>query len=179
MKKTFLIIVLSLFVGVTLYSQDSISSSLLSQSSVVQIAYINRADILASIPQVATIEKDLSQLEDDYETEFLTMTKEYERKVKSYLERNNDMSEPIKLARQTEITELEARMSMYKKRYKQELQKQRTERYAPINQLIDEAIQQVCLRSKITILFDESQKPIYMSAQCVDITPLVKKELGL
>ena len=88
------------------------------------------------------------------------------------------MSEPIKLARQTEITELEARMSMYKKRYLEELVKQRTELYAPINEYVDRAIRSICEREQITILFDQGQ-PLYMSAQCVDLTPLVKSELGL
>lgn len=177
MKRIFFVIVLSLFVGVTLYSQDSLSVSQ-SNLSVVRIAYVNRVEIVMLIPQVSRIEKELVQLEKDYEVEFVAMTKEYERKVKLYLERNKQMTEPIKLARQTEITELEARMSMYKKRYKEEISKQRREMYAPINTLIDEAIRMVCEREHITILFDQDQ-PLYMSQQCVDLTPLVKQELGL
>lgn len=164
-------------VGVTLYSQDTLSV-LRSNSMVVRIAYINRDSIVAAVPQVVIIEKELSQLAKDYEVEFVKMTKEYESKVKSYLERNKQMSEPIKLARQTEITELEARMSMYKKRYQEELSKQRVELYAPINEYVDKAICVVCQREQITILFDQGQ-PIYMSSQCVDLTPLVKVELGL
>ncbi len=170
MKKIFLVIVLSLFVGVTLYSQDSIS--------VVRIAYINRAEILESFPQVVSINKELEKMELDYEAEFIVMAKDYERKIKSYLEQNKQMSEPIKLARQSEITELEVRMEMYKKRYKEELDKFRQEKYAIINQLLDEAISLVCQREKITILFDQAQ-PLYMSSQCVDLTSLVKSELGL
>lgn len=177
MKKTILIIVLSLLVGVTLYSQDTLSL-LQHQSAVVRIAYINRADVFNSFPQVATINKELKQLEADYEIEFINMSKEYERKVKAYLEKSNQMSEPIKLARQTEITELEARMDMYKKRYSEELNKHRAERFVHINQLIDNAIRTVCQREQVTILFDQAQ-PLYMSAQCIEITSLVKAELGL
>lgn len=177
MKKNFLIIVLSLLLGVTLYSQDNLSI-LQPNSAVVRIAYINRDSIISLIPQVGTIEKELLKLEDDYKAEFVKMTKEYESKVKLYLERNKQMSEPIKLARQTEITELEARMSMYKKRYQEELVKQRAELYAPINEYIDNAIRRVCAREQITILFDQGQ-PLYVSSQCIDLTPLVKSELGL
>ncbi len=177
MKKTILIIVLSLLVGVTLYSQEE-HSILQSNSAVVRIAYINRDSIIAVIPQIETIEKELLKLEEEYKGEFVKMTKEYENKVKSYLERNKQMSEPIKLARQTEITELEARMSMYKKRYQEELAKQRAELYAPINDYVDKAIRRICEREQITILFDQGQ-PLYMSAQCVDLTSLVKTELGL
>lgn len=164
-------------VGITLYSQDNLSVSQ-SNSAVVRIAYVNKAEVLASIPQVGKIESELAQLEKDYEAEFVKMTKEYESKVKSYLERNKQMSEPIKLARQTEITELEARMSMYKKRYQEEIAKQRAKLYAPINEYVEEAIRRVCEREQITILFDQGQ-PLYMSAQCVDLTSLVKVELGL
>lgn len=178
MKKTILIIVLSLFVGVTLYSQDSLYVSQTIDPAIVRIAYVNRTEIIAFVPQVKTIEKELLDLEADYNAEFVKMTKEYESKVKSYLEHNKQMSEPIKLARQTEITELEARMSMYKKRYLEELVKQRTELYAPINEYVDRAIRSICEREQITILFDQGQ-PLYMSAQCVDLTPLVKSELGL
>ena len=177
MKKTILIIVLSLLVEVTLYSQEE-HTVLQSNSAVVRIAYINRDSVVAVIPQVETIEKELLNLEEDYKAEFVKMTKEYESKVKLYLERNKQMSEPIKLARQTEITELEARMSMYKKRYQEELVKQRIALYAPINEYVDKAIRHVCEREQITILFDQGQ-PLYMSAECVDLTPLVKTELGL
>ena len=177
MKKIILVIVLSFMVGVTLYSQDNLSVAQ-SNSQVVRIAYINRDSIVAAIPQVESIEKELLQLAKEYEVEFVKMTKEYESKVKSYLERNKQMSEPIKLARQTEITELEARMSMYKKRYHEELVKQRVELFTPINEYVDKMICVVCQREQITILFDQGQ-PIYMSPQCLDLTPLVKAELGL
>lgn len=177
MKKTILIIVLSLVVGVTLYSQDSLYVSS-QNTSAVRIAYINKVDILALIPQITKIEKELSKLEEEYEAEFVVMSKEYERKVKLYLEKNKQMSEPIKLARQTEITELESRMAIYKKRYQEELAKQRVELYAPINEYVDKAIRTVCQREQITILFDQGQ-PLYVSAQCIDLTPLVKAELGL
>jgi Skp family chaperone for outer membrane proteins len=69
-------------------------------------------------------------------------------------------------------------MAMYKKRYQEELDKQRDELYAPINEYLDNAIRRVCEREQITILFDQGQ-PLYMSAQCVDLTSLVKIELGL
>ncbi len=179
MKKIFFVIVLSLFVGITLYSQDNVSVLQLSEQSIVRIAYIDRGDVIASVPQVKTIEKELNKLEDDYEAEFIKMTRDYESKVKLYLERNKQMSEPIKLARQTEITELETRMSMYKKRYKEEIEKQRKELYAPIEEYVDNAIRRVCEREQITILFDQGQKPIYMSSQCIDLTVKVKVELGL
>ena len=50
--------------------------------------------------------------------------------------------------------------------------------YEFINEYIDNAIRRVCEREQITILFDQGQ-PLYMSAQCVDLTSLVKAELGL
>ena len=136
MKKSFLIIVLSLIVGVTLYSQDSTSVLQSIEPEIVRVAYINRAEVIVSVPQVKTVEKELLKLEEDYKAEFVKMTKEYESKVKSYLERNKQMSEPIKLARQTEITELEARMSMYKKRYQEELVKKYQRKVNPTSKTI-------------------------------------------
>ena len=65
---------LSLFVGVTLYSQETISFSQQTAGD-VRIAYINRADIFNSFPQVAAVEKELKQLELNYETEFVAMSK--------------------------------------------------------------------------------------------------------
>ncbi|MBR4155052.1 MAG: OmpH family outer membrane protein, partial [Paludibacteraceae bacterium] len=72
----------------------------------------------------------------------------------------------------------EARMSMYKKRYQEELAKQRIKLYTPVNEYVDKIIRVVCQREQITILFDQGQ-PIYMSSQCVDLTPLIKAELEL
>ena len=66
MKKSFLIIVLSLIVGVTLYSQDSTSVLQSIEPEIVRVAYINRAEVIVSVPQVKTVEKELLKLEEDY-----------------------------------------------------------------------------------------------------------------
>lgn len=84
----------------------------------------------------------------------------------------------MRLALQTEITELESRINLYKKRYQNDLSKRRSNFYTPIESRIDEAISQVCSERNIAIVFDKST-PVYVSSQCEDITPYVKIKLGL
>ena len=72
--------------------------------------------------EVSQVEAQLSQLNALYTAEYERMTSEYNGKVKDYIAISKSLSEPIKLARQAEITEYEERMAIYKKRYTEELE---------------------------------------------------------
>lgn len=175
MKRFVVLLVAFLLVCGYLFAQNSGSDT----SEVnIRIGYVDRTCLIDSFPALLQAEAELSRMLGEYETEFLFLTQEYNGKVKAYMEGKNSMSEAMKLARRTEITEMESMLNLYKKRYLAELDGKRDELVAPQIRKIDDAIRNVAERYRITILFDKEQ-PLYMSADCVDITADVKSELGI
>ena len=146
--------------------------------SIVRIGYLNREAIVAELPQTKHLEKELDEQKNLFEKEYTIMQYEYNQKVKAYIENNKSMSEPIKLARQAEITEYEERLALYSQRYRKLLADQRAAGMNSINATMNNAISSVAQQLHLTIVFDQ-QTPLYTNSSCVDITDDVKQELGL
>lgn len=165
--KRFFSLILGLLALVSVQAQDS-----------CKIGYIERSALYANMPEVSQVEAQLSQLNILYNTEYERMTTEYNAKVKAYLATSKSLSEPIKLARQAEITEYEERMAIYKKRYTEEIKKQTTLLWNPIHSKVKQAIETVAKAQGVSIVLDQAT-PLYVSESCVDLLPLVKQELGI
>lgn len=158
---------------------SSIFFSLFAQSNegVVRVGYINKAEFVNSMPEIVEIEENLIALQAEYEVEYQMMLTEYNERVKAYLEQQKEMTEPLRLARQAEITERESRMNLYRKRYLTDVEAKRKEAYRPIINKVEAAIKSVAEELQLTIVFDQTT-PVYMSSDCVDILPFVIKELN-
>ena len=143
-----------------------------------KIGYIDRTVLLANMPEVSQVEAQLSQLNILYTNEYDRMTTEYNEKVKAYMSTSKSLSEPIKLARQAEITEYEERMAIYKKRYTDEVKKQTTLLWTPINNKVKQAIETAAKAQGVSIVLDQAT-PLYVSDSCIDLLPFVKQELGI
>jgi len=142
------------------------------------IGYIDRSLLLKQMSEVVQVEAQLSQLNTLYTTEYDRMTSEYNAKVKEYMAKSKSLSEPIKLARQAEITEYEERMAIYKQRYTEEVKKQTALLWEPINNKVKKAIELVAKDNGVTLVLDQVT-PLYVAASCVDLLPFVKQELAI
>lgn len=153
----------------SLKAQDSIS--------VFKIGYIDRNLFIQTMPETREALQKLDRLKAEYESEFNLMSENYNEKVRVYLETKDSLPEALKLARQTEITELEYTIDLYKRRYLSELEKTKELLMSPIYNSVDEAIRNVANILNLTIVFDQGT-PLYMSDCCVDITDAVSMQLG-
>ena len=167
MRKIFLVILS--FVAITATSQES--------TAVVRIGYIDKALFVSAMPEMKAAQEKLRQLQADYEAEFNSMTDVYNERIRLYLEKDDTMTEAIKLARQTEITELELTIDLYKRRYLADLDFKRHQLETPVYQAVDAAIKAVAQTMGLTIVFDQAT-PLFVSDQCVDITDAVAAQLA-
>jgi len=143
-----------------------------------RIGYIDRSLLLTKMSEVVQVEAQLAQLNSLYTAEYERMTSEYNAKVKDYMATSKSLSEPIKLARQAEITEYEERMAIYKQRYTEEVKKQTALLWEPINSKVKKAIAAVAKAQGITVVLDQIT-PLYVAESCVDLLPFVKQELAI
>ena len=108
------------------------------------------------------------------------MREEYYAKVKEFQEKQATMPESIKSARQSEIAEIEQRISTFNQTASADLQKKQQELFTPVVDKVKKAINEVGTENGYLYIFDLStQSIIYQSPKSNDVTPQVKKKLGL
>jgi outer membrane protein len=145
-----------------------------------KLGHVNTQEILVAMPERATIEKKLSDLQSEMEKELVKMREEYTKKIKEYQEKQATMPETIKQARQSEITEMEQRITTFQQTASTDLQKKQQELFAPVIDKVKKAINEVGAENKYLYIFDVSaQSIIYQSPNSNDLSALVKKKLGL
>lgn len=185
--KTCIMTVLVLFVAATLQATtdsttvtttEPTATAAQSLPQIVRIGYIARDSVLKLMPETERIGRELTSLEQEYKEEYDVMVRNYNKKVKAYIEKDRNLNETIRLAHQAEITEMEKRIQKYRESYLKALDQYRAEAYGPLNERLDNAIRQAAEEQEITILFDAST-PLYTSADCIDLTPYVISALGL
>jgi outer membrane protein len=146
----------------------------------VKLGHVNSQEILTAMPERVTIEKTIKDLQDQWEKEMTKMREEYYAKMKEFQDKQATMPESIKQARQSEIAELEQRITTFQQTASTDLGKKQQELFTPVIDKVKKAINEVGAENGYLYLFDLStQSIIYQSPKSNDVTPLVKKKLGL
>jgi len=146
----------------------------------VKLGHINSQEILTLMPERVVIEKTVGDLQTQWEKELVKMREEYYAKVKEFQEKQATMPESIKSARQGEIADLEQRISTFNQTASDDLRKKQQELFTPVIDKVKKAINEVGAENNYLYIFDLStQSIIYQSPKSNDVTPLVKKKLGL
>ncbi len=79
-----------------------------------KFGHINTQDVYNAMPEKATVEKTLQDLATNYENEINKMREEYNKRVKEFVDKKDSMPQSILQARQSEIVEMEQRISTLK-----------------------------------------------------------------
>lgn len=150
-------------------------------ASAQKFGNINMGEIFDAMPERAQVQKEMEDLQAKYETELTKMGDEYQKKVSDFVAEQDKLEKNIAEARAQEIDQLQQRIQNFREMAAKDLQGQQQAKVAPIIDKINKAIQAVGEKEGFTYIFDLTQGNIlfYSPAQCVDVLPLVKKELGI
>ncbi len=157
----------------------SLSFNMIAQEA--KFGHINSVEILNLMPEKQNIEKSISDLNSQWNLEISKLRDEYYVKIKEYQDKlTKNMPESIKLARQSEIAELEKRIASTQKMANDDLQKKQNELFSPVIEKVKKAINDVGIENNFLYVFDTStQGIIFQSPKSNDITDMVKKKLNL
>jgi len=145
-----------------------------------KFGHTNSEELLMSMPEIATIEKTMDELQTQWESEMLKMREEYFAKIKEFQDKQATMPESIKNARQSEIIELEQRITTFQQTASADLQNKQQELLTPVIEKVRKAINEVGAENNYTYIFDLAQRGIvYQSSKANDVTDLVKKKLSI
>lgn len=152
--------------------------SLIAQET--KLGHVNFQEIVTLMPELSTIQKTLDDQSKVIETELSKMNEELTAKFKDFQDKQATMPETIKQTRQNELQDIQQRIQTFRQTASTDLQKKQQELLAPVYQKINKVIGEIAAEGKYLYIFQaDPQILIYQAPNANDLTPAVKKRLGL
>ena len=146
--------------------------------SAQKFGHINTQEVFSQMPEVAQVKLKMDTIQSQYENQLASMNEEIQKKAKDYQEQEATMPDAVKQIRQQELQEMQQRIQLFYQTAEQDIQKKQQELLAPIHEKMAKAIKAVGEREGYTYIFD-SQAMVHIGNDAKDVTPVVKKELGI
>ena len=147
-------------------------------ASAQKFGHINTQELFAQMPEVAQVRAKMDTIQSQYENKLASMNEEIQKKMQDYQAQEATMADAIKQIRQQELQEMNQRIQLFYQTAEQDIQKKQQELLAPVHEKMAKAIKAVGERENFTYIFD-SQAMVHIGTDANDVTPAVKKELGI
>ncbi|MCQ2199011.1 MAG: OmpH family outer membrane protein [Paludibacteraceae bacterium] len=155
-----------------------IFAPLSAQNTKLRLAHYDEEQVLKAMSETAEVERAIKSLGDQYEAEMTRMEEEYSRKAGEYQKGYISWDETIRMTRMEELHTMKTKMQNYYDMADQTLKAKRVELYAPVYKTLYDAVAKVAEQHQFLYVWDIKQIK-YMSKDAVDITPMIKRELGI
>lgn len=164
MKKLIIFLLMMLPLGV--FAQES------------KIAIVNMQEVIQAMPEFATMQKQMADMEAKYKNEMQVMQDEYNKKYSDFVAQQDSLTENIKMRRMQELQDMEQRTQNFIQISQQDFQKKQGELFTPIQDKLKNAIKAVGDEKGYTYILDP-QIVLYQGNTAVDATQFVKAKLGI
>ena len=156
-----------------------ILTSLTSFGQNSRVGHINTSKLLAILPEVETAKKQLEAFQTELETQIDVLVTEYRKKIEAYDEMSPNWTSTVKKDKEREIMQLEERIKVFQEEATNELSEKEKELLQPILDKVKAAVEEVAKEKGFDYILDTSAGSVLYSKDTDDITPYVKKKLGL
>ena len=144
--------------------------------SAQKFGHINTQELFAQMPEVAKVKLQMDTVQAQYENQLASMNEEFQKKYQDYQAQEATMADAIKQIRQQELQEMQQRIQLFYQTAEQDIQKKQQELLTPVHERMAKAIKAVGEREAYTYI---SAAMVHVGADAKDVTPAVKKELGI
>lgn len=144
----------------------------------VKIAFINTQEIIPMMPEFSAMNKQLEDLNLEFENELKSMNEEYTNKYQAFVQQQDSLTENIRLRRMQEIQDLQQRMEQLYQVAQQTVSQKQEELFKPVQEKMMKAINDVGAENKYTYIVNAGTL-LYTGDTSIDATPLVKRKLGI
>ena len=153
---------------------------LFTMAQTVKLGYINSQEVMMMMPEVNDVEKQLAEFNEKNMKYLQDMEKEIQDKYAKYEQEKDNMTDAIRKVQEEELMGLQQRLQTTYQALQQEAQKKQAELLKPLQDKLIAAIESVSKKQGLTMVYDMmSGAIVYKSETAIDITPAVKKELGI
>ncbi len=153
---------------------------LFASAQTVKLGYINSQEVMMMMPEVNDVEKQLADFNEKNMKYLQDMEKEIQDKYVKYEQEKDNLTDAIRKVQEEELMGLLQRLQTTYQALQQEAQKKQVELLKPLQDKLMLAIETVSKKQGLTMVYDMvSGVILYKSETAIDITPAVKKELGI
>lgn len=141
---------------------------------------VNAQEIISAMPEFTEAQNTINTASKQYEDEYAKLNEEIQKLYSEYQQLENDPNTPqsIKERRIQDISDRNTKAQQFVQTAEQDLQRQQAQLMAPIQEKMIIAIKAVGANNNFTMIFPY-EVPAYVSAEVIDVTALVKAELGI
>lgn len=145
-----------------------------------KFGHINSQEILSAMPDRDSAEAKIKKYAQSLQDQIEQLQVEFNKKYQDYLQKRSTFTDAIREMKEKELTDMQQRAQEYQQVAEQDYQRYQSEVMKPVIEKADAAIKKVAKANGFIYIFDTSSGVLlYFSEQSVDITPMVKKELGI
>lgn len=139
--------------------------------------HVNSGEILESMPGIDSLQIKLQAFQQDLQGMYESMASEYQTKKDKFDREVGTMSAAVRQVREKELMDLGSRIQEFQAGAQEDLENKQYELAKPFQDAIQSAIDKVAKSNGFAYIFDTKTLLYYGNGE--DITPLVKKELGI
>lgn len=155
--------------------------SLSAQTDAPKYGHMNLGNMLDGMPQSKVAEDSLRIFAGKLSLKDSLMTKAFQDAYLALQKEYNDgtLTAVQVQQRQAELEKQRTEIQAYEEGAQKQLEAKRGELLKPILDKIDEAIKAVAKENGFAMIFDIGSGAMLFASETIDVTPLVKKKLGL
>jgi len=167
-------LVLFLFVAFALISLET-------NAQAIKIGHVNTEEIFTTLPAMDSVNTKMDVYRKELTSILEEMSAEFEKKQADVEANKDKWSDAVKESKNAELVDLYKRLQAQQSGAQTKFQQEYQKYLEPVQKKVKTAIDKVSKAGNFTLTFDVAAgNPLYMSdTQCTDITPMVKKELGI
>lgn len=144
-----------------------------------KLGRINSQEVIMAMPETAAMQTSLQAVQKDWEENLEAINVEFNNKLQEFQKNLNTMSDAVRQIKEKELNDLRTRGSELQQMAQQDLGKKEQELMTPIIEKAQNAIKSVSKAGGFLAVFEAGSLIYFDEANLIDITPLVKKELGI
>jgi outer membrane protein len=148
-------------------------------ASAQKFGHVNIADIVQSLPEFATAQQEFESKGKMYQEELNRMRDEFQAKLEDYQKNAETLPDAVKERRESELSDLQQRIQEYANKVQTELGQYQDQKLQEMQQKVMKAVEEVGIAGGYVYIFDVTSLPYASKSSATDVTPDVKKKLGL
>ena len=144
-----------------------------------KLGRIHSQEVMLALPETAEMQTKLQAVAKDWEENLELINVEFNNKLQEFQKNLNSMSDAARQIKEKDLNDLRQRGTEMQQMAQQDLARQEQELMTPIIEKAQNAIQAVSKAGGFTAVFETGSLVYFDETTLIDITPLVKKELGI
>lgn len=148
-------------------------------SAQAKYGYFSYSEVFRAMPEYSIAERNLTQLQGQFEDEMKRAEEEFNKKYEEFLEGMQEFAAPIRQKRQAELQELMEKNLSFKQEAQRLLEAARRDAYLPLKEKLKTAIRKIGEEHGFALILntDNDACPYLDPTISEDITPLLKDQL--